>query len=62
MIKEEKRMIEVSQLNKMKNILGYIFLFFKKVWLIQNKAVFLHHQNPPSLSTMLKCAGRFFIQ
>ena len=19
----------------------------------------LHHQNPPSLSTMLKCAGRF---
>ena len=21
--------------------------------------VHLHHQNPPSLSTMLKCAGRF---
>ena len=20
----------------------------------------LHHENPPSLSTMLKCAGRFF--
>ena len=24
------------------------------------KSVFLPHQNPPSLSTMLKCAGRFF--
>ena len=23
--------------------------------------VLLYHQNPPSLSTMLKCAGRFFI-
>jgi len=23
--------------------------------------VILHHQNPPSLSTMLKCAGRFFM-
>ncbi|MBQ0048741.1 MAG: hypothetical protein KBT12_00660, partial [Bacteroidales bacterium] len=22
----------------------------------------LHHENPPSLSTMLKCAGRFFIR
>ena len=27
-----------------------------------NKEVFvsLQHENPPSLSTMLKCAGRFF--
>ena len=40
-----------------------LFFFFKKVWLFQIKAVSLHHQNPPSLSTMLKCAGRFiFIQ
>ena len=27
--------------------------------LFQIKVVSLHHQNPPSLSTMLKCAGRF---
>ena len=40
-----------------------LFFFFKKVWLFQIKTVPLHHQNPPSLSTMLKCAGRFiFIQ
>ena len=40
-----------------------LFFFFKKGWLFQIKAVPLHHQNPPSLSTMLQCAGRFiFIQ
>ena len=27
---------------------------------IRKLFVSLHHQNPPSLSTMLKCAGRFF--
>ena len=36
-----------------------ICFFYEKVWLFQIKAVPLHHQNPPSLSTMLKCAGRF---
>jgi hypothetical protein len=36
-------------------------LFFEKVWLFQIKAVPLRHENPPSLFTMLKSAGRFFI-
>ena len=35
-------------------------LFFEKVWLFQIKAVPLSYENPPSLSTMLKSAGRFF--
>ena len=40
-----------------------LFFFFKKGGLFQIKAVPLSHQNPPSLSTMLQCAGRFiFIQ
>ncbi len=29
------------------------------VWPSQKKAVNLHHENPPSLFTMLKSAGRF---
>ena len=32
----------------------------KKVWLFQIKTVPLQHENPPSLFTMLKCAGRFY--
>ena len=36
-------------------------LFFEKVWLFQIKAVPLRHENPPSLFTMLKSAGRFFL-
>ena len=36
-------------------------LFFEKVWLFQIKAVPLRHETPPSLFTMLKSAGRFFI-
>ena len=36
-----------------------MIFFFKMFLLLQIKVVFLHHQNPPSLSTMLKCAGRF---
>ena len=40
-----------------------LFFFFKKGGLFPIKAVPLYHQNPPSLSTMLQCAGRFiFIQ
>ena len=35
--------------------------FFKKVWLFQIKAVPLRHENPPSLFTMLKSAGRFVL-
>ncbi|SEQ54078.1 hypothetical protein SAMN05444375_11064 [Segatella baroniae B14] len=38
-----------------------LFFFFKKVWLFQIKAVPLHHEKPPSLFTMLKSAGRFFL-
>ncbi len=38
-----------------------LFFFFKKNWLLQLKAVHLRHENPPSLFTMLKSAGRFFI-
>ena len=38
-----------------------VFHFFsKKLAKRTKKFVFLQHQNPPSLSTMLKCAGRFF--
>ncbi len=29
------------------------------VWPTKKIALHLHHQYPPSLSTMLKCAGRF---
>ena len=37
--------------------------FPKKPFVFQKIVVPLHYQNPPSLSTMLKCAGRFiFIQ
>jgi hypothetical protein len=42
-----------------------IIVSFKKKIIEQcfdiKKNVFLQRQNPPSLSTMLKCAGRFFI-
>ena len=39
-----------------------VFHFFsKKLAKRTKKFVFLQHQNPPSLSTMLKCAGRFFM-
>jgi hypothetical protein len=34
--------------------------FFAKNIVISKKAAYLQHENPPSLSTMLKCAGRFF--
>ena len=35
---------------------------FQKGWLFQRKVVPLQQQNPPSLFTMLKSAGRFFIR
>ena len=35
--------------------------FYEKVWLFQIKAVPLYHENPPSLFTMLKSAGRFIL-
>ena len=38
-----------------------LFLFFKKVWLFKIKEVPLRHENPPSLFTMLKSAGRFVV-
>ena len=38
-----------------------LYFFSQKVCLIQFNAVPLHYQNPPSLSTMLKCAGRFIL-
>ena len=34
---------------------------FQNVWQIQLKALLLQHENPPSLFTMLKSAGRFFL-
>jgi hypothetical protein len=37
-------------------------LFFEKVWLFPIKTVPLNHENPPSLFTMLKSAGRFVFQ
>ena len=36
--------------------------FFKKFVRITNSLYLCTHENPPSLSTMLKCAGRFFIR
>ena len=36
-------------------------LFPQNPCIIQTNALSLQHQNPPSLSTMLKWAGRFFI-
>ena len=36
-------------------------LFLQNPCTIQINALPLQHENPPSLSTMLKCAGRFFI-
>jgi len=38
-----------------------LFFFFEKVWLFQIKGVPLRHENPPSLFTMLKSAGRFVL-
>jgi len=35
--------------------------FFKKDWLLLRKAVPLHHENPPSLSMMLKIGGSFLL-
>ena len=37
-----------------------IITFFPNTCTTQIKVVPLQHENPPSLSTMLKCAGRFF--
>ena len=39
------------------------FFIFSPEYNCETKKMFvlLYHQNPPSLSTMLKCAGRFFI-
>ena len=33
----------------------------KKIWLSHGKTVILQHENPPSLFTMLKSAGRFIL-
>jgi len=41
---------------------AFCFYFFSKKHLLNEKLfVLLQHQNPPSLSTMLKCAGRFIL-
>jgi len=39
----------------------FLFIFERKVWLFKIKAVPLCHENPPSLFTMLKSAGRFVL-
>ena len=57
--KEEKRNIGVAYWVKIGISLVVYNLFPQKVWLFQIKAVFLQHENPPSLFTMLKSAGRF---
>ena len=36
-------------------------LFFAKVWKLEKITVPLHHENPPSLFTMLKSAGRVLL-
>ena len=38
---------------------GWLFFFLLKSLYYQRLFVSLQHENPPSLSTMLKCAGRF---
>ena len=38
---------------------GWLFFFLLKSLYYQLLFVSLQHENPPSLSTMLKCAGRF---
>ena len=43
----------------MEKITSKIEFFSKKVWSILWKALSLQHENPPSLFTMLKSAGRF---
>ena len=45
------------------DFLGSFYSFSSKIkfWLFQIKAVSLHHENPPSLFTMLKSAGRFVL-
>ena len=40
---------------------GWLSFFLLKSLYYQRLFVSLQHENPPSLSTMLKCAGRFCI-
>ena len=47
--------------NKRRNELHKLHFFVSIICLIDKIFTPLHYQNPPSLSTMLKCAGRFFI-
>ena len=56
-----KGKIEVALWGKRGFLRLLLFFFFKKVWLFKIKAVPLSHENPPSLFTMLKSAGRFVL-
>ena len=40
---------------------AHFTLFLRKIWLFPIKAVSLYYENPPSLFTMLKSAGRFVL-
>ena len=39
----------------------FVWFFLLKSLFYQRLFISLQHENPPSLSTMLKCAGRFFM-
>ena len=50
--------LTLSNINMSKNS-TFVWFFFLKSLYYQWLFVSLQHENPPSLSTMLKCAGRF---
>ena len=51
--------IQVTILPQLRRYHIYMLFIIKFIWKFQIIVVLLQHQNPPSLSTMLKCAGRF---
>ncbi len=57
----ENRTFTSINVRKQKIISGISTLFFKKNCAKEEIYISLRHENPPSLSTMLKCAGRFFM-
>ena len=51
----------ISNTQHLLKITSISTLFFQNPCTIQINVVSLHHKNPPSLSTMLKSAGRFIL-
>ena len=51
----------ISNTQHLLKIASISALFFQNPCTIQINALPLHHKNPPSLSTMLKSAGRFIL-